>query len=394
MGRRTARRKKWQAQRASRRKRENARRERGGHTVQTGDGRQPPSSRSLSPPFSSLSPRLTHSFSRVAVGARHASVAAARWALPLLKHPIARRLAQAFLVAFLIMVFAFLLIRLIPGDPAMILLGDVATEEDLIAYRKLLGIDGSLPSQFGHYLSNLARGDFGLSIRSREPVLSIVGKRLPVSLWLTATTIVMTVGLALPLAVAAALYRRSWFGHAFQIGASVLVAMPVFFSGLLLILLFAVQMNLAPIAGYYPGFPANLYSLWLPALTINFVLVPVLARILQSSIIETSAEEFVEAAIIRGTQGWRFYWRYLLRPSLAPTVAALGYFAATVVSYAVIIEIIFNLPGVGMTLVDAVRNRDYPLVQGIVFLSGLLVVGLTFMADLVNGWLDPRAKIQ
>ncbi len=314
--------------------------------------------------------------------------------LHLLRHPILRRLVQAFFVAFLLMVFAFLLIRLIPGDPAMILLGDTATEADLIAYRKLLGIDGSLLEQFGRYVFNLARGDFGISIRSREPILSIVKKRLPVSLWLTATTIIMTVALALPLGVVAALCRRTWFGHAFQIGASLLVATPVFFSGLVLVLLFAVQTDLAPIAGYRPGFPGNLYSLWLPALTINCVLTPVLARILQSSIIETTDEEFVEAAIIRGTQGWRFYWRYLLRPSLAPTVAALGYFAATVVSYSVIIEIIFNLPGVGMTLVDAVRNRDYPLVQGIVFLSGLLVVSLTFMADLVNGWLDPRAKIR
>ncbi len=342
---------------------------------QSGDG-GPANNPSLSSLFSSNSPPLYSG------------------TLRLLRHPVIRRVAQAFLVAFLLMVFAFLLVRLIPGDPAMILLGDVATEEDLIAYRKLLGIDGPLHSQFGRYISNLARGDFGLSIRSREPVLSIIGKRLPVSLWLTATTIFMTVVLALPLGVAAALYRRSLFGHLFQIVASVFVATPVFFSGLLLILLFAVQVNLAPIAGYYPGFPANLYSLWLPALTINCVLVPVLARILQSSIIETSSEEFVEAAIIRGTQGWRFYWRYLLRPSLAPTIAALGYFAATVVSYAVIIEIIFNLPGVGMTLVDAVRNRDYPLVQGIVFLSGLLVVGLTFTADLVNGWLDPRAKLR
>ena len=213
--------------------------------------------------------------------------AAAATTLRVLRHPVLRRLAQAFFVAFLLMVFAFLLVRLIPGDPAMILLGDSATEEDVIAYRKLLGIDGSIPSQFGRYVSNLARGDFGISIRSREPILSIVQKRLPVSLWLTATTIFMTVVLALPLGVAAALYRRTWFGHAFQIGASVLVATPVFFSGLLLILLFAVQINLAPIAGYHAGFPANLYYLWLPALTINLVLVPVLARILQSSIVET-----------------------------------------------------------------------------------------------------------
>ena len=398
MRRRTARSKKRRSkkrgsQRASRPEQPEVRSERGGQTGQTRSGWSL-SSRPLSPLSSFVTPKMAAFLGGLAAaGARFAPAAATRM-LRLLRHPVLRRLAQAIFVAFLLMVFAFLLIRLIPGDPAMILLGDVATEEDLIAYRKLLGIDGSLMGQFGRYVSNLARGDFGISIRSREPILSIVQKRLPVSLWLTATSIFMTVVLALPLGVAAALYRRTWFGHAFQIGASVLVATPVFFSGLLLILLFAVQINLAPIAGYHAGFPANLYYLWLPALTINLVLVPVLARILQSSIVETDAEEFVEAAIIRGTQGWRFYWRYLLRPSLAPTVAALGYFAATVVSYAVIIEIIFNLPGIGMTLVDAVRNRDYPLVQGIVFLSGLLVVGLTFMADLVNGWLDPRAKMR
>ena len=237
------------------------------------------------------------------------------------------------------------------------------------------------------------RGDLGVSIRSRQPVLSVVAKRLPVSLWLAALTISMTIVLALPLGVVAALYRRTWFGHVFRIGASALIATPVFFSGLLLILFFAVQLDLVPIAGYQPGFPGNLYYLWLPALTINGVLVPVLSRILQSSIVETLEEEFVEAAIIRGTQGWRFYWRYLLRPSLAPTIAALGYFSATVIGYSVIVEIVFNLPGVGLTLVDAVRNRDYPLVQGIVFLSGLIVVGATFVADIVNGQLDPRARL-
>ena len=306
-----------------------------------------PSGRSRSPLSSFLTPAMTSSPG--GIGAR---------TLRLLRHPVLRRLAQAFFVAFLLMVFAFLLIRLIPGDPAMILLGDEATEEDVIAYRKLLGIDGSIPSQFGRYVANLVRGDFGVSIRSREPVLSIVGQ------------------------AAAGLAVVDGYDHCHDRGAGAAVgrrgravsphvvrtclsdrrvgdggdAGP-FFSGLLLILLFAVQVNLAPIAGYHAGFPANLYYLWLPALTINCVLVPVLSRILQSSIVETSTEEFVEAAIIRGTQGWRFYWRYLLRPSLAPTIAALGYFAATVVSYAVIIEIIFQSAG---TWYDTGRRGAQP----------------------------------
>ena len=315
-------------------------------------------------------------------------------ALRFARHPVLRRLVQAIFVALLVMVVAFMLLRLIPGDPATILLGETASLEDTIEYRKLLGLDGSLIEQFGRYASGLARGDAGISIRSREPVLSIVGRRLPVSLWLASVTIVMTVAMALPLGVVAAAHHRTWFGHAFRIATSVIVSTPVFFSGLVLILLFAVQFDLGPIAGYEPEFPGNLYYLWLPALTMCGVLVPVLARILQSSIIETTDEEFVEAAIVRGVQGWRFSWRYLLRPSLAPTVGALGYFAATVVSYAVIIEIIFNVPGVGLALVDAVRARDYPVVQGIVLLSGLLVVALTFIADVANGWLDPRAKLR
>ncbi len=315
-------------------------------------------------------------------------------ALRFARHPVLRRLVQAIFVALLVMVVAFLLLRLIPGDPATILLGETASLEDTIEYRKLLGLDGSLIEQFGRYASGLARGDAGVSIRSREPVLSMVGRRLPVSLWLAAVTITMTIAMALPLGVVAAVYHRTWFGHAFRIATSVTVSTPVFFSGLVLILLFAVQLDLGPIAGYDPEFPGNLYYLWLPALTMCGVLVPVLARILQSSIIETTDEEFVEAAIVRGVQGWRFSWRYLLRPSLTPTVGALGYFSATVVSYAVIIEIIFNVPGVGLALVDAVRARDYPVVQGMVLLSGLMVVALTFMADVANGWLDPRAKLR
>ncbi len=203
----------------------------------------------------------------------------------------------------------------------------------------------------------------------------------------------MALAMALPIGVAAALYRRAWFGQFFRIGASMLLATPVFFSGVVAILLFAIQLNIAPVAGYRGVFPLNLRYLWLPALVLCSVLVPILAGVLQSSVVDTLEQEFVESAIVRGLPRRIVIWRYLLRPSLAPTVALLGYIVGALLGAAVVVELVFNLPGIGTALIDAVVNRDYPMVQGILFVFGFIVVLVSFVSELVSGWLDPRVKL-
>lgn len=296
-------------------------------------------------------------------------------------------------VGFGVMIIAFMLIHLVPGDPVQILLGDSATPELTRTYRDILGLNGSLPEQFAAYTGNVLRGDLGTSLATRVSVNSIVGRTLPVTLWLIAMTLAIGVLFSLPLAVAAAAYRRTWFGHAFRIVSSVLLATPGFYLGLLLLILFAIQLRIAPIAGYKTNFPENLQYLWLPALTLCGVIVPILARVLQSSIVDTMEQEFVESAIVRGLPRPILLWRYLLRPSLAPTVSLLGYMVGQLLGAAVIVEIVFNLPGIGTALiVEGVQLRDYPVVQGIVLVFGMLVVMINFFSDLAGGWLDPRTK--
>jgi ABC-type dipeptide/oligopeptide/nickel transport system permease component len=303
---------------------------------------------------------------------------------------VVAKLGQTLFVMIAVTAVAFLLLRLIPGDPAQVMLGDTANSEDVERLRKTLGLDRTLPEQFVTYLGGVVQGDLGTSLRTRQPVIDLVAARLPPSIALTAVALLITVAVALPLGVGAALHRKA--GHAFQLVTAILIATPVFFSGLLLIYVFSINLGIAPIAGYRGGFPENLYYLWLPALTINLVLVPVIARLVYASVLRTLDEEFVEAAIVRGVPRRRMLIQYFLKPSLTPVIAALGAIAGGIITYSVIIEIVFNIPGIGSALVEAVRIRDYTVVQGLVLLGGLLVVTLNLLADGANFFLDPRTR--
>ncbi len=293
-----------------------------------------------------------------------------------------------------VLIVTFTLIHFIPGDPVEILLGDSATEELIAEYRKILGLDGTLIEQFLDYLGAVVRGDLGTSLLTRQSVNAVVARTLPLTAWLITVTVLMALLMAIPLGVSAAIFRGTWFDHVFRVATSISLATPSFYMGLLLILLFAVRLGLAPVAGYQPGFPGNLYYLWLPALTMSGALVPILARVLQSSIVETMEQEFVETAIVRGLPKPVLVWRYLLRPSLAPTISLLGYILGQLLSATVVVEIVFNLPGMGTALVsEGVLLRDYPLVQGIILVFALIVVVVSFLSDTLSGWLDPRTRV-
>jgi ABC-type dipeptide/oligopeptide/nickel transport system permease component len=304
------------------------------------------------------------------------------------------RALRSVLVGFGVMTIAFFLLRLVPGDPVQVLLGDAGTPELVQSYRQSLGLSGTLPEQYLRYVGNVLRGNLGTSISAGVSVNTTIARSLPVTLWFIVVTMVMALVISLPLALFAAIYRRTWFGHVFRVGSSILLATPVFYSGLLLLLLFAIQFKIAPVAGYRTTFPDNLRYLWLPALVLCGVMVPITARVLQSSIIDTLDQEFVETAVVRGLGRLTFAWRYLLRPSLAPTISLLGYMMGQLLSAAVVVELVFNLPGIGTALiVEGVLLRDYPVVQGIVLVFGMIVVIVSFVSDLASGWLDPRTRV-
>ena len=310
------------------------------------------------------------------------------------KSQIAYNIGKLLLVSFGVFLIMFGLIRLIPGDPVDILLGDKATEELRIQYREMLGLEGSVFEQFGTNFNKILHGDLGTSVITRQSVNSIVKRAFPPTAWLIVVSLVISLLIAIPLGVLVAIYRGRWIDKVFHIASSVLLSIPGFYMGLLLILLFAVKLGIAPVAGYVQSFPANLQYLWLPALTISAVMVPILARVLQSSISDTLEQEFVETAIVRGLPRKHFIWRYLLRPSLAPTISLLGYMIGQMLGAAVVVEIVFNIPGIGTSLVvEGVLQRDYSLVQGIAFIFGLIVVVISFLSESISAWLDPRGRL-
>jgi peptide/nickel transport system permease protein len=205
--------------------------------------------------------------------------------------------------------------------------------------------------------------------------------------------ITMTVLFAIPISVYVALHPRGRFASLFLLGSSFFVSMPAFFIGLLALLIAAVWLKIAPVAGIVGSLPQAISYLWLPALVISLSLVPILARVLAASISSTIREEFVEVAIVRGVRGRTFAWRYLLRPSIAPTLSLLSYIVGTLFASAVVVELVFNLPGTGTLLVNAVAGRDYPLVQGIVLISGVFVVLVSTIADIITYKIDPRVAL-
>jgi peptide/nickel transport system permease protein len=303
------------------------------------------------------------------------------------------RVLRSLTVGFWVSVIAFLMIRLSPGDPVQIALGAEATEASVKQMRHELGLDTSLLQQFYSFFTDIFRGDLGISFYSGRTVTDIVGTHLPVTLMIIICSILLGVLLAIPIALAVALSKNQFVTYFFRASTSVSLALPGFFLALVGLLYFGIKLNWAPSAGYEGAFPGNLEYLWLPALVNCGSLVPVLSRVLHSSLMDTLDEEFVETGVIRGVSKIRFYWSYLLRPSLAPTVVLLSYMVGVMIGGTVIMETIFSLPGIGRELITAVNTKDYPVVQGVVMIFGLIVVFFSFVGDLLGYLLDRRVTL-
>jgi peptide/nickel transport system permease protein len=302
-----------------------------------------------------------------------------------------RRLSRGAVVSLSVITIAFGLLHFIPGDPARAIAGPEASEARVNLIREQLGLNGSIVDQYLTFLSGVAHGDLGRSLVSRQPVTEIIAGTAPVTMWLVGVTLTLAVILAVPLAIVGAILRNTKFARVLRIVTSILLSIPSFFTALILILIFAVWNRVAPVGGYESSFPANLRYLVLPALAGCVAVVPILSRILESSITRTLRDEFVEAAILRGVPRHRLVLHYLVRPSLAPTIGFLGFVVGSSLAGAAISEIVFNLPGLASVIVGGVLQRDYPLVLGVSLVMGLTVVFVSFIADILAEWLDPRA---
>jgi peptide/nickel transport system permease protein len=303
------------------------------------------------------------------------------------------RLAQAVATVVAIACATFVLVHLVPGDPARISLGPQATQASVDALREQLGLDQPVTTQLVQYLGDLATLDFGRSIRFRVPVMDLVAPRIGPSLLLIAMGLLVAIAISIPLGVLAARRRNRLPDHAIRVFSMVTFAMPSFWLALLLVLIFSLNLGLLPSSGYGTGFLGHVESLILPAITVGLFVAPVLLRTMRSSVIEAMGEEYVDAARARGLAERRVMRRYVVRNSLVSTVTVVGVFIGALLSTAVVVENVFSIPGLGSLLVDSVSQRDFPTIQGLTLVFGTTVVLINLVTDLVYLALDPRIRL-
>jgi peptide/nickel transport system permease protein len=307
---------------------------------------------------------------------------------------LSRRLLQLVPVLFGIVVVVFLFVRLIPGDPATIMLGAYATPETLAALRVDLGLDQPLWRQFLIFIGDVATGELGNSLVYRRPVLEVVFERLPATASLTLYAVLLSLLLSVPLAIVSALRVNSPLDQAIRSVTTLALAMPYFWLGLNLLILFAVIVPLFPVAGYGEDFGDRLWHLFLPAFTIALHLGPTLMRTLRATILEVMHAPHVEFARTKGLPRAKLIRRHVLRNGLMATVTILGVNIGWLMGGSVVIENVFNVPGLGSLIISSVDARDYPVIQGIALVFGLLVICINLITDMVYALLDPRVTYE
>ena len=305
---------------------------------------------------------------------------------------ILRRLVYMIPVFLLISLFVFFMVRLVPGDPTLMILGQRATEENVALLREKLHLNDPIWVQYGVFLGNLLRGDLGDSMRQQRPVMDILSERLPATLFLVAYAGVLSVLLSAPLATIAALRRGTWVDQAVRLYVLLALAMPAYWIGMMLLQFFAVKAHIFPVAGYGEGFFGHLESLFLPALSLALAVSSILIRSLRNSIIETMSADYVRTARAKGLGGRSVFTWHVLRNSAMATATILAVNLAFMVGGTIIIESIFAIPGIGSLIVKAIFDRDYPIIQGVTLAVGIMVLFINLATDLSYAVLDPRIK--
>jgi peptide/nickel transport system permease protein len=319
---------------------------------------------------------------------------------------IMRRVVQTLIVLLGVLLLTFILVHLIPGDPALVILGTDATPEELERLRNLLGLDQPLPAQFGTYMARVAQGDFGDSIFQNEPVIKLILERLPATIELTFAALILATLLGGALGIFSALRPYSWFDTFASILALAGVAMPVFWLGMLAILIFSLELGWLPSFGRGEGLLPSFFELLrtgdpsllidsirhliLPATVLGAFSMAIISRLTRSSMLEVLNLDYVRTARAKGLNERTVIMRHAFRNALIPVVTVVGLQMGVLLGGAVITETIFAWPGIGRLLINAISQRDYPLVQALVLIIAFMVTLVNFLVDLLYVWLNPR----
>lgn len=307
---------------------------------------------------------------------------------------VVRRLLAAIPTLFAVLTLVFVIVRVVPGDPAYALLGDRATPEAVAALHARLGLDRPLVVQYAVFLGRVLRGDFGRSMATGEPILHAIAVAVPPTLELTAAAMLVGVALGVPVGVWAALHRN----RAVDIGARLLsllgLSFPVFVSGIFLLLAFAVRWPLFPVLGdLQPGDPlGNLRKLVLPAATLGLVMAAYVIRVTRSAMLHVLNEDYMRTARAKGVPRRRVVWRHGLRNAALPVVTVVGLYVGILLGNSALTEIVFSRPGLGSVIVAALNARDYTMLQALLVIYCLLIVLVNLLTDLIYGLVDPRVQ--
>jgi len=309
---------------------------------------------------------------------------------------ILRKLLTLVPTVILVSILTFFLTSLLPGDPALLVLGTSSpTTEAIAAVHKDLGLDKPLPIRYLHYVNKVLHGDFGRSYRTNQPVLQAIGERLPVTLEIGLVALLASVLLAVPLGVLSAYRANKPIDRTITTASFGALAIPSFMSALLLLYVFAVYLGLFPATGWTrltDNFVGNLKSVVLPATALGIGQLAFYTRLLRSDMIATLQEDFVSMARAKGLPTWRILFRHALRPSSFSLLTIVGLQVGGLIGGAVIVEQFFALPGVGRLLFDSITQRDLVMVQGVVLFLSLATVFANFAVDLLYSVLDPRIR--
>lgn len=298
-----------------------------------------------------------------------------------------QRLGYSIFVLWGALTVVFVVVRLVPGDPAQMMLGTQGTQQEVSALRRQMGLDQPLPTQYLRFLTQAIRLDFGMSLRLEVPAVGAVTARLPATSLLAVTAMTLAIALSLPLGMAAAIYQRSLLDRFVSALSLIGQAAPSFWLGIMFILIFARRLQWLPSAGI-----GGWRHLVLPAVTLGLPLVGILTRLIRSGLLEVLNDDYVRTAHAKGLAPRVVIFRHALRNALIPVVTVAGLQFGSLLAGAVIVETVFAWPGAGRLLVDAISNRDYPIVQAAILFITAGFVLLNLLVDLSYGLLDPRVR--
>ena len=308
---------------------------------------------------------------------------------------IVRRSGLALITLLAVLTLVFVLVRIVPGDPAQVILGDQASREAILAMRVRLGLDRPLLEQYLDLLGGALRGDWGVSMVSGRPVIEEVMAVLPWTIELTLLSLLIGTGVGVPLGVLAAVHRNRLPDYAARIASLLGLSFPPFVSAILLLLLFAILFPLFPVISATQGsLTAWLQAITLPAINLGLITAAYITRVTRSAMLEVFSEDYVRTARAKGVPWRAVVWRHALRNALIPVITVVGLYLSILIGNSVLTEIVFNRPGLGKLIVGALNQRDYTMLQGMMVIYTFMVVLVNLSTDLAYAAVDPRVKLQ